>query len=44
VTTTLTAQERDNRATHRIGAVDDCLRCIDCEVGAWNAHKNPCPV
>jgi hypothetical protein len=33
----------NNASTHRIGTVDDCLRCIDCEIGSWNAHKVPCP-
>ena len=32
-----------NTRTHRIGVIDDCYRCLRCEVGAWNAHKYPCP-
>lgn len=43
VTLTLSPAEREaNSRTHRIGAVDDCLRCIDCEIGAWNAWKEAC--
>lgn len=34
---------QDYSSTHIIGVVDDCYRCIDCEVGSWNAHKFPCP-
>ena len=42
-TLTLSPAEREaNARTHRIGAVDDCLRCIDCEIGAWNAWKEAC--
>lgn len=35
-------QTTDLTSTHRIGAVDDCIRCIDCEVGVWNARKVRC--
>jgi hypothetical protein len=31
-----------NYASHRLGQVDDCIRCIDCEVAASNAHKRKC--
>ena len=31
-----------NAASHSIGVVDDCLRCIDCEIGSWNAWQQPC--
>ena len=31
-----------NYASHHIGVVDDCHRCIDCEIGVWNAHLEPC--
>lgn len=33
----------NNESTHRIGVIDDCYRCLDCEIGSWNAHKEPCP-
>ena len=33
-----------NSASHSIGIVDECYRCTRCEIGAWNAHKSPCPV
>ena len=39
----MTAQEIQNKNSHRIGVVDDCYRCVDCEIGSWNAHKSPCP-
>jgi hypothetical protein len=43
ITLDLTPAERDaNARTHTIGNVDDCLRCIDCEIGAWNAWKVAC--
>lgn len=43
MTTTLTpAEQESNRRSHRIGVIDDCYRCIRCEVGSWNAHKYPC--
>jgi hypothetical protein len=32
-----------NAASHRIGVVDDCYRCIYCEIGSWNAWKMACP-
>lgn len=36
-------EEQDrNYASHHIGVVDDCHRCIDCEIGVWNAHLEPC--
>lgn len=34
--------KRANAASHHIGVVDDCYRCIDCEIGSWNAWKQPC--
>ena len=33
-----------NDASHQIGVVDDCYRCLDCEIGSWNAWKMACPV
>jgi hypothetical protein len=33
-----------NSYSHRIGTVDDCARCVDCEIGAWNAWQRLCPV
>ena len=40
---TLTSKEREaNAASHRIGVVDDCFRCIVCEIGSWNAWKVMC--
>jgi hypothetical protein len=35
-------EKRINAASHTIGVVDDCYRCIDCEVGSWNAWKYHC--
>lgn len=39
----MSVMQTDHSMSHRIGIVDDCYRCIDCEIGAWNAHKKPCP-
>jgi hypothetical protein len=33
---------RANSASHRIGNVDGVSRCIDCEIGSWNAWKEVC--
>jgi hypothetical protein len=39
----LTPEEKArNAASHTIGNVDDCRRCIDCEIGSWNAWKSYC--
>jgi len=40
----ISQNERErNAASHRIGVVDDCYRCVYCEVGSWNAWRYPCP-
>jgi hypothetical protein len=31
-----------NAYSHTIGNVDDCNRCIHCEIAAWNAWQRPC--
>ena len=31
-----------NAASHHIGVIDDCYRCMDCEIGSWNAWQQPC--
>lgn len=31
-----------NFDSHRFGVVDDCYRCIDCEIGEWNGWQRPC--
>ena len=36
------AEKKRNAASHTIGVVDDCYRCLDCEIGSWNAWKSPC--
>ena len=36
-------QRAINSYSHHIGNVDDCARCIDCEVAEWNAWKTLCP-
>ena len=36
------AEKQRNAASHLIGVVDDCYRCIDCEIGSWNAWKELC--
>jgi hypothetical protein len=41
----LSPSEREfNARSHTIGIVDDCYRCVDCEIGEWNAWKERCPV
>lgn len=35
-------QRKANADSHYIGVVDDCYRCIYCEVGSWNAWKSEC--
>lgn len=43
VTIELTPAERDaNARSHAIGVVDDCYRCVYCEIGSWNAWKEMC--
>lgn len=37
------ATRYDNARSHRIGVVDDCHRCVDCEIAAWNAWQRLCP-
>jgi hypothetical protein len=36
------AERQANEASHSIGVVDDCYRCINCEIGSWNAWKENC--
>lgn len=38
------AESRSNFYSHSIGVVDDCYRCVHCEIGVWNAHREPCYV
>ena len=39
----LTPAEREaNARTHHIGNVDDCARCLDCEIAVWNSWKVAC--
>ena len=39
----ITAEQRAaNADSHRIGIVDDCERCVNCEIGSWNAWQKPC--
>lgn len=35
-------QKNANANSHFIGRVDDCYRCVNCEVGSWNAWQFPC--
>jgi hypothetical protein len=37
------ADQRRNASSHRIGVIDDCYRCLNCEIGSWNAWKMECP-
>lgn len=36
------AAEKANFASHRFGIVDDCERCLVCEIGIWNGRKEFC--
>ena len=38
----LTDNEKLNYRSHHYGVIDDCYRCIDCEVGSWNGWKELC--
>ena len=40
----MTDTERLNYNSHHYGIIDDCYRCLDCEIGTWNGHKERCPV
>ena len=33
----------ENSRSHIIGNVDGVNRCINCEIGSWNAWKMICP-
>jgi hypothetical protein len=35
-------QQKINSASHIMGMVDDCIRCINCEVASWNSWKTYC--
>ena len=37
------AEGQANGRTHKINDVDGVYRCVNCEVGSWNAWKSPCP-
>jgi hypothetical protein len=37
------AQGKENSRTHFIGDVDGVYRCVNCEIGSWNAWKEACP-
>lgn len=32
-----------NDASHFFGPVDDCIRCLDCEILVTNGWQQPCP-
>ena len=31
-----------NYRSHDWGVIDDCTRCLDCEIGVWNGWKENC--
>lgn len=31
-----------NFASHIFVDMDDCTRCMDCEIGIWSGHKEYC--
>jgi hypothetical protein len=36
------AMRQANVRTHKVGIVDECYRCVRCEIGSWNTWKQPC--
>lgn len=36
------ATREANAASHFIGNIDGVARCLDCEIGSWNAWKEAC--
>lgn len=34
--------EKENRSSHLFGTIDDCIRCLNCEIGIWNGGKEYC--
>ena len=36
------SEKHANAASHHFGSVDDCYRCIDCEILPTNAWKENC--
>lgn len=37
-----TVEQNRNLDSHTIGIVDDCNRCLNCEIASWNAWKRYC--
>ena len=33
----------NNFDTHSFTVIDDCYRCLACEIGVWNGDKEKCP-
>lgn len=31
-----------NHRSHRFGRIDDCIRCLNCEIGIWNGWRENC--
>lgn len=38
----MTETEWENFTSHRFHYDDNTRRCMDCEIGVWNAHKHFC--
>ena len=39
----ITPEQREaNANSHHIGNIDDVARCVNCEIGSWNAWKEMC--
>lgn len=32
-----------NHASHCFTEIDECTRCMDCEIGVWNGYREMCP-
>lgn len=37
------AAKTANYRSHDWGVIDDCNRCLNCEIGIWNGWRENCP-
>lgn len=42
ITETQMPEEAANARSHSWGNVDDCIRCVNCEIGIWSGHTEMC--
>lgn len=36
------AEKQANIDSHMMGRIDDCVRCVRCEIAVWNAWQRDC--